>query len=413
MQGKTVSAGFKAKLAVLIITLFLMGAYMSAQETVLYTFNNKDGEEPISGLVSDAAGNLYGTTFYGGAYTIGAVFELTPKPGGWTETLLHSFNDNAFDGFHPNSSLVFDAAGNLYGTTFFGGDFGVGGVFQLAPATGGGWTERVVHSFDTKGGDGTYPHGGVMVDAAGNIYGTAQGGGANGFGIAYKLSPNNDNNWTETILHNFTGTDGAQPFSNLIFDGRGNLYGTTTFGGSSSACLGGCGTVFELSPMPDGTWIEKVLHSFNSTDGSQPGGGVIFDDAGNLYGTAGGSFGTGPAYELTRTAGGDWRERILHTFNAPGDGINPSTLIFDAAGNLYGPASSGGAHNQGAIFELRRVAGGQWNEKILVSFTTESGYDPAPGLTFDAAGNLYGVTLGGGDPSQCLGGCGTVFKITP
>jgi uncharacterized repeat protein (TIGR03803 family) len=410
MQGKGFFTGLCASVTVIVL---LVGVSASAQETILHTFNNKDGEEPISGLVSDASGNLYGTTFYGGAYTIGEVFELTPKPDGWTETVLHSFNDNAFDGFHPNSVLVFDAAGNLYGTTFFGGDFGVGTVFQLAPAAGGGWTERVVHSFDTKGGDGTYPHGGVMVDASGNIYGTAQGGGANGYGIAYMLTPNSDNNWTETILHSFTGADGAQPFSNLVLDGWGNLYGTTMSGGSSTACLNGCGTVFEISPASGGTWTEKVLHSFNNTDGANPGGGVIFDHAGNLYGTAGGSLGTGPVYQLTRTPVGDWRERILHTFDGPGDGTNPSTLMFDAAGNLYGPAAAGGAHNQGAIFELRRVVGGEWNEKLLVNFTLQGGYYPAPGLAFDAAGNLYGVTLGGGDPSQCLGGCGTVFKITP
>jgi uncharacterized repeat protein (TIGR03803 family) len=417
MQGKRVFTGLRTRLAVLAVTLFVIGACacMSAQETVLYTFNNKDGSEPLSGLISDASGNLYGTTFYGGANGVGAVFELTPKASGWTETVLYSFNGIGVDGFFANSRLLFDASGNLYGTTFWGGDFGVGIVYQLSPAAGGGWTEKTIHSFDPNGGDGTYPHGGLIMDGLGNLYGTTANGGAAGDGTVYELTPAGDGNWTETVLHSFSGADGANSYAELVLDGWGNLYGTTASGGSSSACFDGCGTVFELSPSAGGGWTEQVLHSFNNTDGANPGQGLIFDKSGNLYGTAGGSTGTGPVFQLTKTANGDWRERILHSFTAAGDASNPSTLIFDAEGNLYGPGATGGAHNQGAIFELRRGAGGQWNEKLLYSFSVANGNgaDPAPGLMLDAAGNLYGTTLMGGEPSQCFNGCGIVFKITP
>lgn len=410
MRSKTLSIGLTTMLAMFLATLFVTGIAF-AQETVLHTFNNSDGDEPIAGVIFDTSGNIYGTTFYGGANGVGEVFELTPQGSGWTETVLHSFNNTGVDGFYANSGLVFDAFGNLYGTTFWGGDFNVGTVFELSPTTGGGWTEQVVHSFDNHGGDGTYPHGGLILDASGNIYGTAGGGGANGYGIVYELTPAGGGAWTETVLHSFASTDGAQPEASLTFDGSGNLYGTTEFGGSYSACTGGCGTVFELSPATGGGWTETVLRSFNAADGANPGAAVIFDKAGNLFGTAGGASGNGPVFELLHSAGGDWREKIVHRFS-PEEGNNPSTLIFDNDGNLYGPTATGGAHNRGTIFELRRTAGGQWGEKILYSFGPKGGYNPAPGLVFDGAGNLYGAALSGAN-SSCLDGCGTVFKITP
>jgi len=409
MRSKTLSIGLTLMLAMFTATLFVNGS-ASAQETVLHAFNNSDGDEPIAGVIFDASGNIYGTTFYGGANGVGEVFELTPQGSGWTETVLHSFNNTGVDGFYANSSLVFDGSGNLYGTTYWGGDFNVGTVFELSPAAGGGWTEKVVHSFDNHGGDGTYPHGGLIVDGSGNIYGTAAAGGASEHGIVYELTPTGGD-WTETILYSFTGTDGAQPEASLTFDGSGNLFGTTEFGGSSSACTGGCGTVFELSPTTGGGWTETVLLSFNTADGANPGAAVVFDKAGNLYGTAGGASGNGPVFELAHIAGGGWREKIVHRFS-PEDGNNPSTLLLDAAGNLYGPTATGGAHNRGTIFELRYTTGGQWGEKILYSFGPKGGYNPAPGLVLDGAGNLYGAALSGAN-SSCLGGCGTVFKITP
>jgi uncharacterized repeat protein (TIGR03803 family) len=416
MRSKRLSTELRASLVALTVTLFLMGASASAQESVLFSFNNQDGNEPLAGLVSDASGNLYGTTFYGGAYGVGTVFELTRREIGWTETVLYNFNDTGNDGFFPNSRLSFDAAGNLYGTTFFGGDFEVGTVYKLSPAAGGGWTETIAHSFDTNGGDGHYPHGGVLVDASGNLYGTTGNGGTNNDGTVYKVAPAAGGGWTESVLHSFVGSDGANPYSSLVMDGWGNLYGTTASGGSSSACTDGCGTVFEVSQTAGGGWTEKVLHSFNNTDGANPGDGVIFDNAGNLYGTAGGQTGTGPVFELTQTTGGDWREEILYTFNSSGaNGMNPTTLTFDAAGNLYGPVESGGAFNNGAIFELRKAASGKWSQKLLHSFSPIDGNGafPGPGLVLDSAGNLYGVTLMGGEPSQCFNGCGTVFEITP
>jgi uncharacterized repeat protein (TIGR03803 family) len=413
MRSKKLFGGLGASLAVLTVSVFIMGECASAQETVLHRFNNINGDEPIAGVIFDASGNLYGTTFYGGTHGVGTVFKLTPQAGSWAETVLYNFDNAGVGGFYANSRLVFDAFGNLYGSTFFGGTFGVGTVFELSPATSGVWTVKTLHDFDNRAGDGTYPHGGLILDAAGNVYGTAAGGGTGGWGIVFELTPTNNGNWTETVLHTFTGTDGASPYSSLIFDSSGNLYGTTASGGSSSACTDGCGTVFELSPATGGGWTEKVLHSFNNLDGANPSAGVISDAAGNLYGTAGGATGNGTVFELMPTRAGTWKSKILHHFS-PMEGNNPSTLVFDTAGNLYGPAASGGAYKKGAIFELTPTTSGPWSEKLLYSFRAKggNGYDPAPGLAFDNAGNLYGAALSGADPS-CLDGCGTVFEITP
>jgi uncharacterized repeat protein (TIGR03803 family) len=413
MRSRNLFSGVGASLAVFAVSVFMIGACASAQETVLHRFNNTNGAEPLAGLIFDNSGNLYGTTFYGGTNGVGTVFKLTPQAGLWEETVLHNFNDAGLGGFYANSSLVFDGSGNLYGTTFFGGVSGTGTVFEMSPTKSGAWTLKTLHNFENRGGDGTYPHGGVIVDGAGNVYGTAAGGGSAGWGIVFELTPTTGGGWTETILHTFTGPDGASPSSNLIFDRSGNLYGTTPSGGSSSACADGCGTVFELSPA-DGGWTETVVHSFSNVDGASPSAGVIFDAAGNLYGTAGGSTGNGTAFELRRAAGGTWKEKILHRFSVT-EGNNPSTLVFDAAGNLYGPASAGGTYKHGAIYELTPTASGPWTEKLLYNFRAEggSGYDPAPGLVFDGAGNLYGAAISGADPSCVPDGCGTVFEITP
>ncbi len=337
MRGQRLSSRLKKNLAVLAVTFFVMGTWAFAQETTLLSFDNRDGNEPIAGLIIDASGNLYGTTFYGGADGVGTVFKLAPTGSGWTETVLYSFKDTGIDGQWANTRLAFDVSGNLYGTTFFGGAFGYGTVFELSPNPNGSWTEKLLHSFDNHGGDGTYPHSDVTVDAAGNVYGMTASGGANGDGVVFELTPTTGGAFTETLLHNFSGPDGANPYGPVTFDGSGNLYGTTASGGSSSACTDGCGTVFELSPATGGGWTEKVLRSFDNTDGANPYGGVIFA-SGNLYGTtsqgAHGNFGA--VFELTPAAGGGWREKILHNFNPHvGDGFNPSaTLLFDSARNL-------------------------------------------------------------------------------
>jgi uncharacterized repeat protein (TIGR03803 family) len=417
MRRKRLFVGFTAMVAMLTVVLSMTGT-VSAQETLLLSFNYDNGDQPIAGLTIDGSGNLYGTTFYGGAEGNGMVFELSPGSGGWVETVLYSFTGNGPSPFFPNSSLIFDTAGNLYGTTFFGGAFGAGTVYELSPTTGGNWIERTLHSFGPNGGDGTYPHAHLMMDSSGNLYGTTGSGGAAGDGTVYELSPATGGGWTEKVLHSFRGADGQNPFSSLILDGSGNLYGTTASGGGSSACTDGCGTVFELIPS-GGKWTVKLLRSFNNTDGANPYGTLIFDSNGNLYGTAsqGGPGNTGNVFELTPTPSGAWKEKILHQFTSNGrDGINPSTnLIFGSSGNLYGTTPSGGARGQGTVFSLVPAAGGAWQERILYNFDSKDGNGslPVPGLVIDGAGNLYGAAEsgGGGSNPNCIGGCGAVFEI--
>jgi uncharacterized repeat protein (TIGR03803 family) len=303
----------------------------------------------------------------------GTVFELTPSGGGnWAETVLYSFcsQANCADGMTPQAGLIFDAVGDLYGTTYQGGTFashcnsGCGTVFELTPTAGGGWTGAVLYSF---GGlpDGSNPTAGLIFDAAGNLYGTANYGGVVGEGTVFELTPSGGGNWAETVLYSFCSqsdcVDGSVPAAGLIFDAAGNLYGTAIGGGNYQG-----GTAFELTPTAGGGWTEEVLHSFgNGTDGFWPHAGLIFDARGNLYGTTRGAFyyectginhfpNCGTVFELTPTAGGNWTETLLHRFNNNGtDGFWPyAGLIFGTTGNLYGTTLSGGTYGFGTVFEL-------------------------------------------------------------
>jgi uncharacterized repeat protein (TIGR03803 family) len=386
--------------------------------------NGKDGYQPRASLIADAAGNLYGTTSVGGSNAgclagigCGTVFELSPAAGGgWTEKILHNFNDNGRDGYSPFPSLIFDSAGNLYGTTYFGGIYYYGMVFELSPKPNGEWEERSLHSFNNNGKDGQDPYGGLVFDADGNLYGTTVYGGAYFQGTVFELSRNVRGGWRERVLHSFgQGTDGGFPYAGVIVDAKGNVYGTTITGGSTTGCLGlaGCGTVFELSPTTSPrVWTEKVLCRFtgNGELGAVPYAGLIFDASGNLYGTTsqGGTGTLGTVFELSPMPGGDWVENVLHNFSGT-DGIGPyAGLIFDPSGNLYGTTTGGGAYGHGTVFELAHSAGGTWTEIVLVSFTGGMGYVPQGGLIFDSAGNLYGTTIDGGVSAD-----GTVFKLTP
>ena len=385
-------------------------------EQVLYSFstNGPVGALPWAGLIFDAVGNLYGTTYEGGTHDVGTVFELMPKAGeGWTEQVLYSFNNNGADGAGPAAGLIFDKNGNLYGTTSEGGTHGVGMVFELAPAQGGGWTEQVLYSFSTNGPVGADPAAGLIFDAAGNLYGTTNRGGTHDFGTVFELTPNaGGGGWTETVLYHFSNyPDGAYPVAGLIFDAAGNLYGTTGGGGTRDV-----GTVFELTPKAGGGWTETVLYNFSTKGpvGAYPYAGLIFDGAGNLYGTTseGGTRGVGTVFELTPKAGGGWTEQVLYNFSTNGPvGAYPfAGLIFDAAGNLYGTTNRGGTHGYGTVFELTPTAGGGWTEAVLYSFSTNGpvGAYPDAGLIFDKNGNLYGTTYEGGTDNS-----GTVFELTP
>jgi uncharacterized repeat protein (TIGR03803 family) len=420
MQNKKCSIDLTVMLAVLTVTLLATGTRVAAQqEQILHSLNSKIGTQPAASLIFDAAGILYGTAVYGGTHASGTVFEFTPKPNGvWDAKSVHSFNNNGKDGTNPNGVLVFDAAGNLYGTTHAGGKYkcidGCGTVFELVRKASGAWTEKVLYSFNNNGTDGTYPDGGLIFDAAGNLYGTTAGGGANGHGAVFELTLQANGKWADTILHSFNanGTDGYLPEAGLIFDSAGNLYGTTYEGGANFY-----GTVFELTPAGGGVWNETILHNFgNGTDGSEPEASLVFDADGSLYGTTfrGGTDGSGTAFELTPAGGGVWNETVLHNFGSGTDGTNPcAALIFDAAGNLYGTASAsaydGGTEYDGMAFELTPAGGGVWNETVLHNFGGGTdGSNPYGALTLNSAGNLYGTTSSGGAYHG-----GTVFEITP
>ncbi len=388
---------------------------------------------------------MRGRTFFFGSRLALAIFSVTLLvTGTWAtdhEKVLHNLGEGN-DGAEPTGSLLMDAAGNFYGTASSGGIHNGGTVFKLTPRDGGGLRSQVLYSFGGTGTDAAYPNGSLIMDGAGNLYGTTSGGGIHpgceneGCGTVFELSPREGGEWTEQVLHSFGGgTDGARPFAGLIMDGAGNLYGTTSEGGIHQTCYENtsCGTVFELSPREGGGWTEQVLHSFgNGTDGNDPDGGLIMDTAGNLYGTTeeggihnpcNGLDGCGTVFELSPREGGGWTEQVLHSFGGGNDGVAPSGgLIFDTAGNLYGTTFWGGIHALcdqgicgGTAFELSPREGGGWTERVLHSFGEGfDGTNPDAGLLIDAAGNLYGTTVWGGIVvCEPYFDCGTAFELSP
>jgi uncharacterized repeat protein (TIGR03803 family) len=402
---------------ILILVLVLAPGAWAGKFKTLHKFKShqQDGLLPYGSLVFDAAGNLYGTTEAGGVGdNLGTVFKLSPNADGkWTETVLYSFTGfiTGDDGQEPLAGLVFDQAGNLYGTTAYNGGSGGGTVFELSPNPDGSWTESVLHSFNYDDGGGYRPTASLLLDLAGNLYGTADYGGAYDNGVVFELSPNPDGSWTENVLYSFTGgEDGGEPHAGLTFDAAGNLYGTTT------GYVSGGGNIFQLIPNQDGTWTEKVLYSFTGgNDGIAPYARVIFDQSGNLYGTTngGGAYGYGVVFRLKPTAKGKWKETVLHEFNGT-DGAYPyAGVIRDQSGHLYGTTWAGGAYGYGTIFRLKRVKGG-WKETVLRSFNNKPEAYPWADLIFDTAGNLYGTTVGHDTGEACVHGpCGSVFEITP
>jgi uncharacterized repeat protein (TIGR03803 family) len=233
-------------------------------------------------------------------------------------------------------------------------------AIELSPIGGGAWTQTLLHKFADNGSDGFNPLAGLIPDASGNLYGTTSSGGAYGYGAVFELAPAGGGSWTETILHSFddNGTDGFYPLAGLIFDGSGNLYGTTELGGSLDCGGTGCGTLFELTPQAGGTWTETVLYVFHGTDGNRPYAGLTFGSSGSLSGTTqqGGANNYGTAFDIAPVVGGGWTETALHSFNHNGkDGILPyAGVIFDVDGNLYGTTSQGGTYNKGTVFEIAR-----------------------------------------------------------
>ena len=395
----------------LIAAILAPRSVAAGQETVLYSFcaqggtNCTDGALPLAGLIMDRSGHLYGTTSAGGAHNNlnnningGTVFELGPNAAktAWTYRILHNFcvQYGCPDGSGPVAGLIMDAAGHLYGTTTEGGAncyepgnglLGCGTVFELTPpAAKTGWTEKVLYSFCAQGycSDGQVPEAGVIMDAAENFYGTTyygeiyySGGIPNiksyAAGTVFELTHNARKTiWKETVLHSSCVPDcrdGEYPNAGLIMDGSGNLYGTTSEGGTHNPPTGG-GTVFKLTPNAAGTtWTYSVLYNFCARGGA----------------------------------------------NCT-DGKNPKTVLIEAAGHFYGTTYVGGAHNGGTVFELTpNATPTKWTETVLYSFCAQAGCTdgvyPEGGVIRDAAGDLYGTTMNGGTSFSM----GTVFELRP
>ncbi len=404
----------RGALILAVVSALVLTAARPAQaqtETVLYNFcsqpNCSDGASPWSRLTFDGAGNLYGTTMFGGASGRGTVFELSPNgSGGWNESVLYSFCSapNCTDGWGPSYSYVMlDSVGNLYGTTEAGGANGVGTVFELSPS-GTSWNETVLYSFCSVGDynctDGTSPLSGLIMDQAGNLYGTTTYLGASGWGgNPFELSPSGGG-WTYQVIYYQVNYDVGYVAA-LTMDAAGNLFGVNY------------DTVFELSPNGNGGWNPTVIHTFCSRpkDGCDAQGTLVLDKAGNLYGTTnlGGAENYGMVYKLSPGTKG-WKEKILYSFNGAKHGSAPEAagIVFDEAGNIYGTTLLGGTDGAGIVFELVAPVGTHKNyeEKVLWSFNGTDGSEPVSGLILDRAGNLYGMTQSGGSS-----GNGVVFEV--
>ena len=327
-----------------------VGAWAGTLNTI-YNFVATTGTGPRSGIVFDKSGNIYGTTYYNGANGYGTIYELTPPTAekqAWTETTIYNFDATTGN---PVSGVVLDKSGNIYGTT--SGTNGVPGiVFELTPPTAGkqAWTETTLFSFN--GTNGQTPDGGVVFDSSGNLYGTTYIGGSHNNGIVYKLAPPAAGKkvWTETVLLNFDGTNGQNPYGGVVFDSSGKLYGTTYYGGS-----GNFGVIYQLTPPAAGkkAWTNTTIFNFKDTPEEYPYSGVVIASSGQLYGTiSAGSGGNGSFYLLTPPAAGKkmWTKTVPVVFN----GMNGSTplggIVFDKAGNLYGTTSGGGSVGYGTVF---------------------------------------------------------------
>jgi uncharacterized repeat protein (TIGR03803 family) len=404
--------------SLVLLAFSLISLAQATTEETLYGFGTPRGGRGMFlyfSPVFDNAGNMYGTTLIGGSNDVGVVFELSPGTDGgwWTETIIHEFTGRD-DGAAPAAGLTFDKEGNLYGTANSGGVNGTGVVFELSPS-GSEWTYKVLYSFGaSNSGDGSGPDSSPVFDKEGNIYGiTGHGGGPGcygGCGTVYELLPAGDGTWTEKLVHSFPASrgDGEVPSGGLLIDREGSLYGTTAAGGTA-----GSGVLFKLSySAPRGEWIETIVHQFvgGKNDGSGPFDVVpIMDGTGNIYGTTygGGAYGHGTVFEGSLTPKG-WKTKVLYSFNEQYDGQAPDAgLTMDTQGNLYGTTTLGGATTRyGTVFKLSKSSSGSWAETILHSFDGRDGYNPIATLTF-RDGWFYGTTLDGGNNG------GAVFRVRP
>jgi uncharacterized repeat protein (TIGR03803 family) len=366
---------------------------------------------PAAPLTVDSRGHIYGTATGGGTYGDGCVFELSPTPNGWIESTLWSFDGNGGLG----GPVTLDTAGSLYGT-WGGGTYGAGVAFKLGPQRDGTWAETVMHTFGA-GDDGRDPQSDLIFDGSGNLYGTTTSGGSRQGGTVFRLTPG-ASGWTETILYSFpasiAGPDGDVPIGGVVMGLKGELYGVTQAGGTN-----GYGAVFELAPSGR-SYAEKLIHSFDLSDGYQPGSGLTLSRSGDIYGTtlAGGDtsvcyyVGCGVVFELIRDANGDWNETVLHEM-AVSDGADPlGPVVFDPSGSLYAAAQSGGAYDMGSVFRLTPTLGGNWSETVLHAFdfkfpNGEDGEHPYAGVVFEG-GKVVGTAFSGG-----VNDSGIPFEIAP
>lgn len=398
------------------LTLALATILMAAQlatanghEKSIHIFHGTPGAFPLSGVIADASGNLYGTTSAGGGSCgsgigCGTVFSMSPVGNGWSFITIYVFQSKT-DGFEPSGPLLL-ANGNIYGTTSGGGAFSHGTVFQLTPDGNGQWAKNTVYSFGAYSHDGTNPEYGVVADAQGNLYGTSSDGGQDNLGTVFELQANADGTWTESILHSFAGNgvDGELPSGPLTFDSLGNLYGSAS------------NIVFELVPAGEGTWAENILYTFLQHE--QPVGGIVFDASGNIFGATnlgGGKTNAGSVYKLIPTEG-SWAEIVIHRFQpSQGDGANPDgPIAFDSVGNIVGTTYAGGTFGYGTVFRLTPQANGNWIENGRYNFTGGTdGANPQYGRPiFNAAGDILGTTSNGGN-GVGQAGYGVVFGIRP
>ena len=411
----------------IVLVLWTAAAlHAPAQEQVIYNFVSKatTGSGPSGPMAMDSEGNFYGTV-------AGGVFELSPPAeagGDWTEQLILDAQDMPSPPV-PSYGVIFDSKGNLYGIQT-GGD-----VIEVSPpgTAGGAWTSQIIYTFEESNAAtlcGT-PTSYLTFDSKGNLYGTCVTGGANSEGGVYEISPptGGGTTWTEQLLHSFAnnGVDGYAPAASagVVFDSKGNLYGTTVYGGTNNV-----GTVYELSPPASGTeWKENILYSFSlaNADAYNPEGAVVFDAQGNLYSTSngGGNPGLGTVFELSppATTGGKWTETIVYNFRGKDtDGSSPIFgLTWDSKGDLWGTSFHGGpysvndtANTDGAIFELTPAGGGTWHENVAYFFGTNLNdvYDTKSPLLIDSKGNLYGSAGGGANVCNSFG-CGGIYDYTP
>ncbi len=408
-----------AMAGIFVLTVCAARAAQAQSFQVIHTFSGGgDGGNPNAGLTPDRPGSFYGTTFAGGTHNEGLVFKLNQSGSGWVINPLYSFGSSPNDGYTPLDRAIIGPDGALYGTTYAGGANLGGTIYRLTPPATTcrsilcSWTETVLHNFPASDGDGFYPEGDLAFDQAGNIYGTTPVGGSgqpngcggSGCGIVYQLM-HSQGMWAENIVYGFTGeSDGGNPYTGVVLDQAGNIYGAACGGGPNYY-----GVDFQITASG---WVETPIYTFTGFEDGMCPYGLSQDGSGNLYGTSGntGFYGNGAVYELS-PGNGNWNFELLYVFTS-GDG-GSSNLTLDSSGNLYGTTADGGAYSSGTVFKLT-YSGGSWIYSSLYDFTGGSdGKYPYGQVVLDANGNVFGTARNGGN-SGCDGsGCGVIFEITP